>query len=409
MDRPLVVVGASLAGLRAVESARKSGFDGPILLVGAEQHLPYDRPALSKACLDPASPARPAPYRTREELTALGVELRLGAPAHGLDPDAREVLVGGEPIRYGALVVATGAAARDLPGQPLEAVHTLRTTDDARAIRAGLDAGARTVVVGAGFIGSEVASAARARGVPVTILEAAPLPLVRAVGPQAAPLCTALHAAAGVALRCGTTVERFEVQGRVDAVRLGDGTRLAADLVVVGIGAAPATGWLTGSGLALEDGVLVDATLRASAPGVWAAGDVARVTHPVLGAVRLEHWTSAAEQGGVAGANAAASVSGRQPQRWDGVPYFWSELYGHKLQMVGLAAAADDVEILGSADGPWLVLYRAGDRFAAALGLDLPGRIMKFRPLLARGAAFAEALELAASRPLPTRAPALSA
>ena len=401
--RPLVVVGASLAGLRAVESARKAGHDGPVVLVGAEDHLPYDRPPLSKAWLEGRGEEPAAPtYRTREELDALGVELRLGAPATALDVEAREVVLDGERLPYAALVVATGASARHLPGERLDGVHGLRTLDDARAVRTALDAGARTVVVGAGFIGSEVASAARARGLPVTVLEAAPAPLLRAVGPQASALCTALHAQAGVDLRCGVGVAALEGRdGRVTGVRLADGTLLPADLVVVGIGAEPAVGWLQGSGLRLDDGVVTDEALQA-APGVLAAGDVARVRHPVLGSVRLEHWTSAAEQGALAGANAVAHVTGGEARPYTAVPYFWSDVYGSKLQMVGVPGP--DAEVVGGPDGAWLVLYRDGDRFTGALSRDLPGRIMKFRALLTRGAGFGEAQELALSRPLPVPA-----
>ena len=406
MTAPLVVVGASLAGLRAAESARKAGWDGRVVLVGAEEHLPYDRPPLSKALLGPgASPETPT-YLSRAELDALGIELRLGAPAEDLDVDRRRLQVGGESVEYGALVVATGAQARRLPGPLVDGVHPLRTLADARVIRSGLDAGARTVVIGAGFIGSEVASAARARGLDVTMLEAAPVPLERAVGGAAAALITALHADAGVDLRCGASVTGFEQRdGRVCGVRLGDGTTVPADLVVEGVGTTPSTSWLAGSGLDLDDGVRCDSTLQA-APRVWAAGDVARVDHPVHGSVRLEHWTSAAEQGRLAGANAARVLAGEQPVTYDAVPYFWSDVYGHKLQMVG--RPSDDAEVLGDSDGPWLVLYRQHRQLSGALSLDLPGRIMKFRALLARSASFADAVALATSRPLRPATPVAS-
>ena len=399
MSAPLVVVGASLAGLRAAESARKAGWDGRVVLVGAEDHLPYDRPPLSKAFLR-GGPEPEAPgYRSTEELDELGIELRLGAPAAGLDLQAREVLLGDQRIPYAAAVLATGAAARHLPGEVLDGLHVRRTLDDARAVRSALDRGARTVVVGAGFIGSEVASAARERGLPVTVVEAAPQPLVRAVGEQGAPLCAALHARAGVDLRCGVAVEGFEAgDGRVTAVLLADGTRLPAELVVVGAGASPSTGWLEGSGLALEDGVVCSSVLRTSDPHVWAAGDVARVDLPGHGPVRLEHWTSAAEQGTLAGANAVAELSGEPAREHVAVPYFWSDVYGSKLQMVGLPTP--ESELVGDEHGPWLLLYRRDDRLAGALSLDLPGRIMKFRALLARGASFDDALALAHSRPL---------
>lgn len=395
VNRPLVVVGASLAGLRAVQAARRAGHPGPITLVGAEPHLPYDRPPLSKAFLAAGPLPEPPSYSSAEELRALDVDLHLGRPATGLDVEAREVVLGDERLPYGALVIATGAVARHLPGEQFAGVHTLRTLDDARALRAGLDAGARVVVVGAGFIGAEVASAARARGLPVTVVEAAPVPLVRAVGELAGGLCAALHDRHGTDLRVGVGVARLAGSDRVEAVVLDDGTRLPADLVVVGIGATPATGWLAGSGLTLDDGVRVDPTLHAGAPGVWAAGDVARVVSPG-GSVRLEHWTSAAEQGALAARNALDPAAASP---YTAVPYFWSDSYGHKLQMVGHAPGGD-VEVLGDADsGPWTVLYRSGDALAGALTLDLPGRIMKYRAMIARSTSWDDALAAAASRP----------
>jgi NADPH-dependent 2,4-dienoyl-CoA reductase/sulfur reductase-like enzyme len=396
----LVVVGASLAGLRAVESARRSGYDGRLVLVGAEPHLPYERPPLSKAFLAAGPADAPAPHHLDEPaLAALDVELRLGTPATGLDLGAQEVVLGDERLPYAALVVATGAHARRLPFAVPAGVHVLRGLDDARALRADLDRATRVVVVGGGFVGSEVASAARDRGLAVTVVEAAPVPLVRAVGADVAPLCAALHARAGTDLRVGTGVTAIEGDGRVETVVLSDGSRLPADVVVIGIGTAPTTDWLHGSGLALDDGLICGPDLLASAPGVWAAGDVARVTTPA-GTVRLEHWTSAAEQGRLAGANAVAALRGKPGAPYSSVPYFWSDCYGHKLQMLGLPQDAE-AEVHGDADaGPWLALYRRGDRLAAVLTLDLPGRIMKFRPLLARGAGIDEARSLVSSRPL---------
>lgn len=394
----LVVVGASLAGLRAVEASRRQGFSGRIVLIGAEDHLPYDRPPLSKAFLSPGpEPAAPS-YRDPSALAELGVELRLGTRATGLDVAGRAVLLGDERLGYDALVVATGAYPRPLPGDVPDGVHVLRTLDDARAVRAAMDSGARTVVIGAGFIGSEVASAARARGLPVTVVDAADQPLTRAVGAQAADLCTARHARAGVDLRVGLGVAGLDaLDGRVSAVRLTDGSALPADLVVVGIGCVPATAWLKRSGLRLSDGVLCDDQMRCG-PGIFAAGDVARIQTPD-GPVRLEHWTSAAEQGALAGGNAAALLSDQPLAAYTAVPYFWSDAYGSKLQMVG-SPTDEPVEVVGAAEGPWLVLYRRGDRLAGALSLDLPGRIMKFRALLVRGASYDEALALARSRPL---------
>ena len=384
----LVVVGASLAGLRACEAARRAGWTGEVVLVGAEEHLPYDRPPLSKAVLGAGEPPAPTTLRTADDLAALGVELRLGAPATGLDLDAREVLVDGRALAYDRLVIATGAHARRLPGEQLPGVHVLRTVEDALAVRAALDAGARTVVVGAGFIGTEVASAARARGLPVTVVEAASVPLLRAVGAAVAPRVASLHAEAGVDLRTGVGVTALEGDSRVARVVLADGTVLPADLVVVGTGALPTTGWLAGSGLTLDDGLVCDETLQA-APGVWAAGDVAR--WPLHGAsVRLEHWTAAAESGAHAGRAAAGERA-----VFTTVPYAWSDVYGRRLQAVGVTSGTD-VEVVGD-DSRWVALYRDGDLLAGAFSVDLPGRIMKLRRVVAAGGTVAQARALAAA------------
>lgn len=399
----LVVVGASLAGLRAVEAARKAGFEGGITLIGGEPHLPYDRPPLSKAYLDEL-PAGDEPastiFRTEQVLRdELGVRLELGTAATGLDIDGRRVVLGERSVAYDALVIATGADARALPGSDgMEGVHTLRTLDDAVAIRRALDAGARTVVVGAGFIGSEVAAGARKRGLDVTILEALPTPLVRAVGEGMGAACAALHERNGTRLRCGVGVSGLEGDGHVERVRLSDGTAIDADLVVVGIGAVPATGWLEGSGLELDNGVVCDETLWTGRDRVYAAGDVARWRNPLFDRLmRLEHWTSAAEQGALAARNALDPESA-EPYRT--VPYFWSDWYDSRIQFVGVPTA-DEIEIVDGdpdAGGRWIALYREGDRLAGVLAVNGQNVIMKYRGLLMRQASWDEALAFAAAR-----------
>lgn len=270
------MVGASLAGIRSVEAARKAGYDGVITLIGSERHLPYDRPPLSKNFLRDNPAPGPQFFRTEHHLTAdLGVDLRLGYEAVGLDPDRREVSVAnGDQVPYTELVIATGARARHLPGTDhLGGVHTLRTLDDARAIRAAIDGGARKIViVGAGFIGSEVAATIRKRGLPVTILELAPVPLVRSVGEQMGQLCAQLHALHGTTLLCGHGIGHVEGEGRVTGLRLTDGTLLDCDLLIVGVGAAPATEWLNGAGLDLDDGVVCDTTLQTNVAGIYVKG-----------------------------------------------------------------------------------------------------------------------------------------
>lgn len=395
----LVVVGASLAGVRAVEAARRAGYDGELVLVGDEVHAPYDRPPLSKAFLDPdgeRGAGRVMELRTAEALRdELRVDLRLGTRATGLDTAAREVLLGDERVPYDALVIATGSAPRWLPGTdpsgpdgPLEGVTQLRTVDDARRVRDALEAGARIVVVGAGFIGSEVASAARKRGLPVTVVEALDVPLTRSVGAEVGVACVGLHRAAGTDLRLGAGVagldeETVEGRRRVRAVRLTDGTTLPADLVVLGIGVRPATDWLEGSGVALHEGdrgVLVDATMATNVPGVWAAGDVAHVENPLFDGEqhRLEHWTNAADHGAAA-ARHALDPAAAEPVVT--VPYFWSDWYGHRLQFVGTPQAEEARVVVDdlATGGGLVVLYRRADRVVGAFVVDLPRVVMKLR------------------------------
>ncbi|MFE0019691.1 NAD(P)/FAD-dependent oxidoreductase [Amycolatopsis sp. NPDC059021] len=399
MER-LVVVGASLAGLRAVESARRGGYTGSITLIGAEEHLPYDRPPLSKAFLGKGHDGVVTPFRSADELRDdWDVRLCLGAPAEALDTAEREVVVDGRPVPYDAAVIATGATPRAFPaGQGIAGVHQLRTVEDALAIRAALDAGARTVVIGAGFIGSEVASAARKRGLPVTVVEALELPLVRSVGREAGEVCAALHRENGTDLRLGTRVTGIASHaGRVIGVVLDDGDEIAADLVVVGIGVAPATSWLRGSGLvlhALDGGVVCGSTLSTNVPGVYAAGDVAHAASPLFDGdlMRLEHWTNAAEQGAAAARHALdpASAVPLEP-----VPYFWSDWYGHRLQFVG-TPRADEVRVTSRAVEGFTALYRRGDRLVGALTVDRPREIMKYRRRVAERGEWEEALTFAA-------------
>jgi len=392
----LVVVGASLAGLRAVESARRAGFTGTITLIGAEEHLPYDRPPLSKEFL--TGDDTPKHFRTEDALrTDLDVDLRLGTPATGLDPEQRVVHAGGDVVPYTAAVLATGTAARTLPGLPaLAGLHTLRTLDDARALRTAILPGSRVVIVGAGFIGSELACSARRRGAEVTLVEAAPVPFAAAVGAELAPAVAALHTRHGTDLRCGVTVTGIDGEDRVRAVRLGDGTALSADVVVVGVGAAPVTGWLDGSGLKLDNGIVCDETLASSAPGVYAAGDVARWFNPLFGeTMRLEHWTSAAEQGILAARNAIDPATATPCTL---VPYFWSDLYDSRVQFVGLPTA-DEVRVVagGAGEESLLALYRRGDRLIGALGIEQRRPVLRMRALIGKRTSWQDALAAATS------------
>ncbi|MBJ8345189.1 NAD(P)/FAD-dependent oxidoreductase [Antrihabitans sp. YC2-6] len=399
----LVVVGASLAGLRAVEAARKAGHAGRITLIGAEPHLPYDRPPLSKAFLD-VLPAGELPDRNvfREEQVfsnELDVDLVLGAPATALDTERKLVFVGERAIGYDALVIATGADARRLPATDhLAGVHTLRTLDDAVAVRTALDEKARVVVIGAGFIGSEVAASARKRGLDPVILEALPTPLVRAVGQQMGAALASLHARNGTELRCGVGVASIDGTTRVERVVLEDGTEIPADLVVVGVGAAPAVGWLAGSGLTLDNGVVCDETLFTGVDGVYAAGDIARWINPLFDRhMRLEHWTSAAEQGAAAARNALDPANAKP---YSTVPYFWSDWYDSRIQFVG-SPIGDEVLVVDgdlAEDGRVVALYRQGDRLVGVLTVNGQTEIMKYRGLIAKSASWSDALEFVEKR-----------
>ena len=412
MMRNVVVVGASLAGLRAVESLRTEGFDGSITLIGAEPHLPYDRPPLSKKVLAGEWEPDRIALRRSDQIDLLQLDLRLGRRAERLDAlDHVVELDDGSAVSYDGLVIATGAQPRRLPGQAnLAGVVELRTLDDSLALRALLDDGPhRVVVVGAGFIGAEVAATARQRGAEVTIVEALPVPLARGLGPVMGAACGLLHDDNGVDLRLGVWVEAIEGGTRVERVRLSDGAVLAADVVVVGIGVVPAVGWLEGSGLTLRDGIVCDATLWTGLPGVYAAGDVARWPNARFGEeMRVEHWTNANEQGALAAKNLLASggVDGSGISRvgpgageaYEPVPFFWSDQYGSRLQYLGRASSDDEVQVVhGSIDErAWVALYGRDGQLRGALGVNQPKLLAGYRKLFNDRASWQDALAHAA-------------
>jgi 3-phenylpropionate/trans-cinnamate dioxygenase ferredoxin reductase subunit len=393
--RTLVVVGASLAGFRCAEALRRLGYDGRLVLVGAERHRPYDRPPLSKEVLrgerEPGQLALTRP----EAFDALSLDLRLGVQATALDLAARcVVLGGGERLRYDGLVIATGARARTLPGAPpLAGIHVLRSLDDALAIRAALERRPRVAVVGAGFIGAEVAASCRSRGLEVTLIETLPWPMARVLNRDVGMVCAAAHRDAGVDVRLGTGVAALEGSGRVERVRLTDGGAVDADLVVVGIGALPETGWLESSGLALGDGVLCDASCAASAPDVVAAGDVARWEHPLYGErVRIEHWTNAVEQAEAAAARLLAGPQGAAP--FAPVPFVWSDQYDLKIQSTGRLRPDDEMFVAhGSlAERRFVALFGREGRFTGALAINRVRQLMGYRRMLREGASWEEAV-----------------
>ncbi|MDQ3737659.1 MAG: FAD-dependent oxidoreductase [Actinomycetota bacterium] len=398
----VVVVGASLAGLRACEGLRAGGFEEAITLVGAEHHLPYDRPPLSKKVLQGEWELDRIALRSPEALGELALELRLGVPAAGLELSAggrggTVTLADGTSITADAVVIATGSRPRTLANQPTGA-HVLRSIEDSMALRVEFAAGGRQVcLVGAGFIGLEAAAAARMAGNEVTVLEALAAPMLRAFGPKVGTAMSAVHEDEGVDVRCGVMVEAFADDG----VLLTGDELVPADVILVGIGAEPVVDWLAGSGLIIGDGVVVDEGLRA-APGVFAAGDVARWPNAQFAGeeMRVEHWTNAAEQGAHAAANVLAESVGKPLTPFRSVPFVWSDQYRHRIQYVGHASAHDHVEIpVGSpADRRFVALYERSGRLRAAAGLNLPRLVMPYRALIANGASFDEALALAASQ-----------
>ena len=396
----IAVVGASLAGLRASETLRRLGFDGTLVLIGAESHLPYDRPPLSKEILQGSwEPERLA--LRRKDYAELALDLRLGRRAVALDPRAREILLDDERrVSYDGLVIATGATPRRLRNAPdLEGLHVLRTLEDSLAIRDALAGGPRVAVVGAGFIGAEVAASCRARGLEVTLIEALEVPLAHALGPAMGEVCAALHRDHGVDLRCGVGVSGFTGERRVDGVLLDDGARVAADLVVVGVGVAPTTDWLESSGLALDDGVVCDASCATAAPDVVAAGDVARWWHPLFDEpLRVEHWTNAVEQGVAAAERLLAGPEAARP--FDSVPFFWSDQYGIKIQSAGLIRADDEVRVVAGSveERKFCALYGRAGRLTGVLTFDRPRDAIAYRTQLADRATWAEALQHAASQ-----------
>ena len=389
----VAVVGAGLAGLSAVRALRAEGYAGRVVLIGAEAHAPYDRPPLSKGFLAGSVPFEQLSLAAPDDAD-LDVERRAGTVAVALLLRERAVLLGsGERVGGDGVVIATGARAAVLPGHVPAGVHTLRTVDDAIALRADLRPGARLVVVGAGFIGAEVASTARGLGLDVTVVELAPVPLEAALGAELGAVCGALHADHGVQLVTGVGVDGLLAgspgEDRVRAVRLADGRELPADVVLVGIGSRPNVEWLAGSGLDATGGVLTDAAGTTSVPGVVATGDCARRVEPTAGGVvvRQEHWTNALQHPQVA----VAALLGTAPPVLPAtavLPYFWSDQYGVRLQFAGHRRAGDTVEVIEGRldDRSFVAVYRREGVAVAVLSMNSPRGFGKVRRELAASA-----------------------
>jgi 3-phenylpropionate/trans-cinnamate dioxygenase ferredoxin reductase subunit len=381
----VVIVGASAAGLTAAEALRRRGYDGALTLIGDEPRPPYDRPPLSKQILAGAWQPQRAELRDERSLAGLGADLLLGRAATGLDTAARRVrLDGGGAVGYDALIIATGVTPRTLPGAGLPGMHLLRTMDDALALRAQLLAGPRVVVVGAGFLGAEVAATARQLGLQVTLADPLPEPMHRQFGAQVGALVARLHRDHGVRLARGGVSRFIEAAGRVAAVELADGTVIDADLVVVAVGATPATGWLAGSGLPLGNGIECDARCQA-APGVYAAGDVASWHNPRFGArMRLEHRMNATEQ-----AIAAAGNLLGDDQPYAPLPYFWTDQYDTKIQAYGIFPPDAQFQITSGAprDHRFTAAYGHHGTITGVLGWNSsPRELRALRQLVAQRA-----------------------
>ncbi|HEX6344213.1 NAD(P)/FAD-dependent oxidoreductase [Umezawaea sp.] len=377
----VVVVGASAAGLTTAESLRREGFDGLITLIGDELHLPYDRPPLSKqVLLGTWEPERTA-FRDDATYQRLDVGLRLGATATGVDLDKRSVaLASGDHVPYDRLVIATGVRPLRLrQGHDLAGVHVLRTLDDTLALRAALARATSVAVVGAGFLGSEAASAARTLGLDVTLVDLAPVPLSRQFGDELGGWVGDLHRENGVEVRTGVGVSALLGDGRVSGVALADGTTVDADVVLVAIGSAPATDWLTTSGIPLDDGVLCDSTCQA-VPNVHAAGDVARWHNERFGALmRVEHRMNATEQ-----AMAVARNILGDPKPFTPIPYFWTDQYDARIQAYGIFPPGSTMTVAQGdpAHRKFVAHYHHDGDLVGVLGWNMPRELRGARALL---------------------------
>lgn len=383
-----MIVGGGLAAARTAEQLRRSEYTGAITIVGDEVHLPYDRPPLSKDVL--RAETDDVTLKPAEFYAEKGITLLLGNAVSSVDTVAKTVMLAdGARLVYDQLVIATGLVPKRISSFPdLAGIHVLRSLEHSRALRSAAGAAHRAVVVGAGFIGCEVAASLRSLGVDVVLVEPQPAPLASVLGERVGELVARLHRAEGVDVRCGVGVAEVGGDGRVQRVTLSDATELAADLVVVGIGSDPATGWLEGSGIDVGNGVLCDEVGRTSAPHVWAIGDVASWRDPAGSQVRVEHWSNVADQAramvpAMLGQDAPAAVS---------VPYFWSDQYDVKIQCLGESEATDTVHLVEDDGRKFLAYYERDGVVVGVVGATMPGQVMKTRSKIAAGAPIADVL-----------------
>ncbi|MEA2470124.1 MAG: 3-phenylpropionate/trans-cinnamate dioxygenase ferredoxin reductase component [Thermoleophilaceae bacterium] len=371
MSEQHVIVGAGLAGAKAAEALREEGFEGRVVLIGAEDEQPYERPPLSKEYLRGEAPREKARVHQPGFYEDHDIELRTATTVERIDAGAREVETGGERLRYDRLLLATGAEPRrpNVPGADLDGVHYLRTLADSDALAARLAQGTvRVVVIGAGWIGSEVAASARQKGLEVALVEMAGVPLERVLGREVGEIYAAVQRDHGVELHTGARLEGFEGAGRVERERLAGGATLDCDFVVVGVGVVPRTELAESAGIKVGDGILVSKRLETSAPGVFAAGDVANAYHPFYERkLRVEHWANALNQP----ATAAQAMLGK-PASYERLPYFFSDQYDVGMEYTGHAAEWDDVVLRGDADKPELIAFWLKDgRVVAGMNVNV--------------------------------------
>jgi NADPH-dependent 2,4-dienoyl-CoA reductase/sulfur reductase-like enzyme len=391
----VVIVGGGLAAARTAEQLRKSGYVEPVTIVSDEQHLPYDRPPLSKDVLhDSGRGIGDVTLKPAEFYADNDIALRLGAAAQSVDTAAKTLtLADGFVLDYDDLVISTGLEPKRIPSFPdLDGIRVLRSFDEAVALREHAASARRAVIIGAGFIGCEVAASLRKLGVEVVLVEPQPAPLAGVLGEQIGELVARLHRGEGVDVRTGVGVA--EVLGPEDpgtgvtGVILSDGSELDADLVVVGIGSRPATDWLVGSGVTLDNGVICDEVGRTSDPHVWALGDVASWRDPDGHQVRVEHWSNVAEQARVM----VPAMLGLEVPALVVVPYFWSDQYDVKIQCLGEPRAGDVVHIVDDDGRKFLAYYERDGALVGVVGGGMPGKVMKARAKVAAGAPIGEVL-----------------
>jgi NADPH-dependent 2,4-dienoyl-CoA reductase/sulfur reductase-like enzyme len=384
----IVIVGGGLSAARTAEQLRRSEYTGTVTIVSDEEHLPYDRPPLSKEVLRAETDdvtLQPAEFYDENNIT-----LMLGNGARSVDTATQTLtLADGSELGYDELIIATGLVPKRIPSFPdLAGIHVLRSFDESIALRKEAGSARRAVVIGAGFIGCEVAASLRGMGVDVVLVEPQPTPLASVLGEQIGELVTRLHCAEGVDVRCGIGVSGVSGSARVEKVVLSDGTELDADLVIVGIGSRPTTEWLDGSGIEVDNGVVCDEHGRASVPHVWAIGDVASWRHDLGHQVRVEHWSNVADQAralvpALMGQDIPATVS---------VPYFWSDQYDVKIQCLGEPESGDIVHIVADDGRKFLAYYERDGVIAGVVGGGMPGKVMKMRGKIAAGTPIADVL-----------------